>query len=146
VDVSTVLTGKIREAASVLLVICLGASVGLGVVAVAVSGRQTAAPAPRVVHRGDRAVAEVHVTLENRTHAARRYTVTLADAPDAVLRSTQAQWRVHAGDSMTVPVVVELPIESFTAGRRPVYVRIDDDIGTQRMVTIMLEDSERSTR
>jgi hypothetical protein len=133
-----VIAAKCRAAASVLLVSCLGASVGLGVVAIAVTGNRSTVTAPQVVERNGRAVATLHVLLENRTRATRRYTVTLADAHDAVLQSARAQWRVASGAVLTVPVVVELPISSFSAGRRPIYVRIDDDIGTQRVVTIVV--------
>lgn len=113
----------------------VGGAIGLAAIAI-VMPRQAPAT-PTLVSRADHLVASFDVVLENRSAVARSYTVTLADAGEAILRSRQARWRVEAGHSSVVPVVVELPRGSTT---RTIYVRIDDDRGLQRVTSVVLGD------
>lgn len=113
----------------------LGGAIGLAVIAIAVPRHAPATPS--LVLRDGHLVASFDVVLENRSATARSYTVTLADAGDAILKSRQARWQVEARHSKAVPVLVELPRGSTT---RTVYVRIDDDRGLQRVTSVALGD------
>lgn len=113
----------------------VGGAIGLAAIAIVVP--QQAPATPTLVSRDDHLVASFDVVLENRSATARCYTVTLADAGDAILKSRQARWQVEARHSKAVPVVVELPRGSTT---RTIYVRIDDDRGLQRVTSIVLGD------
>jgi cytochrome c oxidase accessory protein FixG len=86
---------------------------------------------------GGKIAAQASIKVENESDGERRYTISLAEAPDAVLR-TAATWRVAPRKALSVPLVIELPRTGFTAGRRTVYVRIADNGGFHRIVRVQL--------
>ena len=90
-------------------------------------------PSATFVVRDDRIVATLHVELENHAPVARHYTITVAEPGDAILRSHQVRWRLEAGASRIVPVIVDVPRGVHTA-----YLRIDDERGSQRISAVAL--------
>ncbi|HEU0035841.1 MAG TPA: cytochrome c oxidase accessory protein CcoG [Kofleriaceae bacterium] len=81
--------------------------------------------------------AQAKLRVENESDAPRNYTISLIEAPDATLR-TQPRWHVLARKSISIPLFVDVPRTSFHDGRREVYIRIVDDAGFHRIVTVNL--------
>lgn len=126
-----------RSIAQVLAASLVGGILGLGFAAIAFH-QPDPVPAPTFTERDGRVVALAHVKIENASNGELAYTVTVAQEPDLVLRSPRVRWRVSSGRTLVVPVTVELPTTSFVDGHRRIYVRVDDDRGTQRIVGINL--------
>lgn len=81
--------------------------------------------------------AQARIKLENTSDVERRYHLFLVESPGASLRS-QAVWSVKARKSQQIPVFVDVPRDSFVAGKRTVYLRIHDSTGFERVVTLTL--------
>jgi cytochrome c oxidase accessory protein FixG len=86
----------------------------------------------------DRVAAQVRLKIENETSAPRRYVVSLADAPDAMLKSPLAVWEIQSHHAREIPLFVEAGRATFRNGERRVYLRIDDDEGFERIVGVTL--------
>ena len=87
--------------------------------------------------------AQVRIKIENDTDAPHNYTLTLADAADAQLRTPQSTWRVKARKSMEIPLFVDLRRDTLVHGQRRVHIRIDDDSGYERIVEVTLLGPDR---
>jgi polyferredoxin len=85
-----------------------------------------------------RIASQVRLKIENETAEPRRYVVSLTGAPDAVLRSPLAVWQVKPHHAQEIPLFVEVEATSFARGERRVGLRVDDDQGFERIVTITL--------
>jgi cytochrome c oxidase accessory protein FixG len=90
-----------------------------------------------------RIAARVQLKIENASDEPRGYTISLVDAPDAELRSVQPSWRVKPRRSIDVPLFVDVKPETFTGGKRRVYLRINDSVGFEKIVTVTLLGPER---
>jgi hypothetical protein len=64
--------------------------------------------------------------------------VSLADAPDAALKSALAVWEIKPHRAQELPLLVEADPASFTRGQRRVHLRVFDDQGFARIVAITL--------
>ena len=82
------------------------------------------------------------IKLENKSDEERRYHLLLTDSPGASLRS-QFLWKVPPRKSLELPLFIDVPRESFVAGKRRVYLRIHDSGGAERVVTLTLLGPER---
>ena len=85
-----------------------------------------------------RVAAQVRLKIENETAEPRHYVVSLVGAADAVLRSPLAIWEIKAHHAQEIPLFVEARATSFTRGERRVTLRIDDEQGFERIVTVTL--------
>ncbi len=81
--------------------------------------------------------SSVRIKVENESDAARHYTLTIGDAADARLR-TQPRWEVRARKSVEIPLFIDVPRESFRNGQRRISMRIDDEAGFHRVLTVTL--------
>lgn len=81
--------------------------------------------------------SQARIKLENETDAARRYWISIAEAPGTSLRSS-ATWQVKPRGSITVPVLVDVPRGAFVHGELKIYLRIDDDTGFERVLAVTL--------
>lgn len=84
-----------------------------------------------------RVSSQARIKIENQSDEARGYNLSLIESPDAVLR-TQTVWEVKARKSVTIPMFIDVPRASFKHGERHVYVRIDENTGFERIVTVTL--------
>ena len=55
----------------------------------------------------------------------------------ASLRSNHI-WTIKSHKSLEIPIFIDVPRESFNAGKRRVYLRIHDSAGFERVVTLTL--------
>jgi len=85
-----------------------------------------------------RIASQVRLKIENETEAPRRYVVSLADAPDAALKSPLAVWEIRPHHAHDIPLFVEAARTTFVHGERQVHLRIDDDDGFERVVRVTL--------
>jgi len=116
-----------------------------GLLLASVAGR---APAEVTALRGDgpsfillpggRIAAQVRLKIENETDEPRHYVVSLADAPDAALKSPLAVWEVKPHHAQDIPLFVEADAATFRHGQRQVHLRVFDDRGFARIVAITL--------
>jgi cytochrome c oxidase accessory protein FixG len=81
--------------------------------------------------------AQARIKLENTGDKERRYHLLLVESPGASLRSNHL-WTIKAHKSLEVPLFIDVPRESFVAGKRKVYLRIHDSGGFERVVTLTL--------
>jgi cytochrome c oxidase accessory protein FixG len=86
----------------------------------------------------DRIASQVRLKVENETDERRGYAVSLADAPDANLKSALPVWHVEPHRARDLPLFVEVPRASFTAGLRRIHLRVFDDQGFARIVAVTL--------
>jgi cytochrome c oxidase accessory protein FixG len=91
-----------------------------------------------VVLPGARIAAQVRLKIENETAERRRYVVSLADAPDAAIKSALAVWEIKPHHAMEIPLFVEADAATFVHGQRKVHLRVFDDQGFARIVAITL--------
>ncbi|HEU4734763.1 MAG TPA: cytochrome c oxidase accessory protein CcoG [Kofleriaceae bacterium] len=85
-----------------------------------------------------RIAAQVRIKIENETDAPRRYVISLADAPDATLKSPLAVWEIRPHHAQEIPLFVEAAAATFHHGERRVHLRIFDDQGFERIVATTL--------
>ena len=85
-----------------------------------------------------RIASQVRLKIENETDAARRYVISLADAPDAALTSPLAAWQIAPHHAHEIPLFVEVARATFVRGERQVHLRIDDDGGFERIIRVTL--------
>ena len=102
-----------------------------------VTGLRTEGPSFMTLPDG-RIASQVRLKIENATPDVRHYVVSLAGAPDAVLRSALAVWQVKPHRAQQIPLLVETDAASFTRGERRVQLRVFDDEGFGRIVTVTL--------
>lgn len=95
---------------------------------------------------GGRIASQVRLKVENETDDARRYVVSLADAPDAELRSALAVWELAPHRAREIPLLVEAERGSFVRGQRRVHLRVFDDQGFARIVPITLLGPDGGSR
>jgi hypothetical protein len=81
--------------------------------------------------------SQARIKLENTTDMERRYHLRLVDSPGTSLRSS-AMWTVKAHKSLEIPIFIDVPRDSFVAGKRNIYLRIHDSEGFERVVTLIL--------
>lgn len=81
--------------------------------------------------------SQARLKLENKSDRERRYHLYLTGTADGSLRS-QSVWTVAPRKSIEIPVFVDVPRDSFVAGKRTAYVRIHDSGGFERVVTLTL--------
>jgi cytochrome c oxidase accessory protein FixG len=81
--------------------------------------------------------SQARIKLENTSDQERRYHFLLVESPGASLRS-EPMWTVKAHKSLEVSLFIDVPRESFVAGKRRVYLRIHDSSGYERVVTLTL--------
>jgi len=86
--------------------------------------------------------AQARIKLENTTDETHRYHLSLAQTPDATLRS-QAMFELKPRKSLQVSVFIDVPRSSFVHGKRTAYLRIDDSAGFERVVTLTLLGPEQ---
>ena len=89
--------------------------------------------------------AQARIKLENKTDADRRYELVLVESPGASLRSEHT-WTVKAHKSQEIPVFIDVPRDSFDAGKRKVWLRIHDSAGFDRVLTLTLLGPTGGTR
>jgi len=82
--------------------------------------------------------SQVRLKIENDTPEVRHYVVSLADAPDARLKSALAVWEVKPHRAHEIPLFVEASAATFTHGERRIHLRVFDDQGFARIVAITL--------
>jgi cytochrome c oxidase accessory protein FixG len=87
---------------------------------------------------GGRIAAQVRLKIENETGEPRHYVVSLADAPDAALKSALAVWEIKPRHAAEIPLFVEADAATFTRGQRRVHLRVFDDQGFARIVAVTL--------
>ena len=92
-----------------------------------------------------RIASQVRLKIENATPGLRRYSVTLAGAPDANLKSALAVWEIKPHHTRQIPLFVEAAAKTFTHGERRVHLRVFDDEGFERIVTVTLLGPAGST-
>jgi cytochrome c oxidase accessory protein FixG len=85
-----------------------------------------------------RIASQVRIKIENETDAPRHYSITLAGAADATLKSPLAVWEVRPHHAQEIPLFVEVRAATFHHGERRVHLRIFDDEGFERIVTTTL--------
>jgi polyferredoxin len=85
-----------------------------------------------------RIASQVRLKIENETAEPRRYVVSLADAPDAALKSALAVWEIKPHHAAEIPLFVEADAATFTHGQRRIHLRVFDDQGFARIVAITL--------
>jgi cytochrome c oxidase accessory protein FixG len=94
---------------------------------------------PTFVDLGDgKVAAQVRLKLENKTEVTRIYRVTLLDTEVGTLRSPMPQWTLAPGKSVELPLYVDVLRTSFHHGQRRVRLRLDDDHGWSRTLSINL--------
>ncbi|MEJ7600265.1 MAG: cytochrome c oxidase accessory protein CcoG [Kofleriaceae bacterium] len=86
----------------------------------------------------------VRLKLENESDVTRHYTILVDDA-DAKLRAPQARWEVKARRAVDVPLFVDVPRTSFQRGRRTVTLKVADDAGFHRALSVTLLGPEGGT-
>jgi cytochrome c oxidase accessory protein FixG len=91
-----------------------------------------------VVLPGGRIASQVRLKIENDTDEPRHYVVSLANAPDAVLKSPLAVWDIKPHRAREIPLFVEADAASFQHGQRRVHLHVFDDQGFARIVPITL--------
>jgi hypothetical protein len=123
-----------RDSVRVVGAVLLGGLLGLGTVRLVPRCNDET-----ITVSGDRVVIETHVVIENASAARRHYTLTLAEAPDAVLVATSTRIPVEPWGNARLPVRIDAPRDSFVGGERTFYIRIDDDRGSQRIVATSIE-------
>jgi cytochrome c oxidase accessory protein FixG len=82
--------------------------------------------------------AQVRLKIENDTDGARRYAISLADAPDARLQSALAVWEIKPHRAQAIPLFVTAAASTFAHGERRIHLRVFDDQGFARIVPITL--------
>jgi len=85
-----------------------------------------------------RIASQVRLKIENATPGVRHYVVTLAGAADARLKSALAVWEIQPHHTQHIPLLVEAAADTFTRGERRVGLRVFDDEGFERIVTVTL--------
>ena len=85
-----------------------------------------------------RIAAQVRLKIENETDEPRSYVVSLADAPDATLRSPLPVWDIKPHHAQEIPLFVEVSATTFVRGERRVYFRVFDNAGFERKVPATL--------
>ncbi len=88
--------------------------------------------------------SQARIKLENTSDIERRYVLLLAESPDATLRSGSL-WPVKSHKSVEIPIFIDVPRDSFVAGKRRVYLRIHDSSGFERVVTLTLLGPDGAT-
>lgn len=81
--------------------------------------------------------SQARIKLENLSDQERRYHLLLVESPGASLRSNHI-WSVKPHKSLEIPIFVDLPRDSFVAGKRRIHLRIHDSGGFERVVTLIL--------
>jgi polyferredoxin len=90
--------------------------------------------------------SQVLLKIENETDDVKHYTITLADTPNATLRSPQPRWQVKPRKAIDVPLFVDSERSAFVKGKRTAHLRIDDSEGFQKIVTVTLLGPEGGAR
>lgn len=85
-----------------------------------------------------RIASQVRLKIENETPAPRHYVVSLVGAADAVLNAPLASWEIKPHRAQEIPLFVEAAATTYRHGERTVQLRIDDDEGFERIVTVTL--------
>jgi cytochrome c oxidase accessory protein FixG len=81
--------------------------------------------------------SQARIKLENASDSERRYHLLLVESPGASLRSNH-MWTIKPRKSLQIPLFIDVPRDSFTGGKRKVYLRIHDSGGFERVVTLTL--------
>lgn len=92
-----------------------------------------------------RIASAVRLKIENETDEPRHYAISLAGAPDAVLKSPLAVWEIAPHHARTIPLFVEVVAATFQHGQRQVHLRIFDDEGFERIVATTLLGPDQPT-
>jgi cytochrome c oxidase accessory protein FixG len=87
---------------------------------------------------GGKVASQIRLKIENESDTKRLYMITLADAPDAVLRSPLEVWNIRPHHAQEIPLFVEAAATTFRSGERRVYLQIHDDAGFSRVMPITL--------
>jgi cytochrome c oxidase accessory protein FixG len=87
---------------------------------------------------GGRIASQVRIKIENEEDEPRGYAISLAGAPDAQLRTALAVWTIQPHRAQTIPLLVEAAPASFLHGQRRVQLRVFDDRGFERIVSVTL--------
>lgn len=135
--------GRLLRARTVIYPALLALVVGLFVLSI---GGKSAAEvfvqrttgASFVVLADGKVASQVLLKIENETDEVRNYTITLAETPDATLRSPQARWQVKPRKAIDVPLFVDSDRSAFVKGKRTAHLRIDDSSGFQKILTVTL--------
>jgi hypothetical protein len=90
--------------------------------------------------------SQARIKIENESDEPRSYSIDLSHAPDAALRAPQLTWQIKSRSSMEIPLFVDVPRASFTHGKRTVHLRVHDDRGFARIMTLTLLGPEGSPR
>jgi len=87
---------------------------------------------------GGRIAAQVRLKIENEEGTPRDYAISLADAPDAQLRSALAVWTIQPHRAQTIPLLVESAPAAFRNGQRRIHLRVFDGRDFLRIVPVTL--------
>ena len=85
-----------------------------------------------------RIASAVRLKIENETDSVRRYAISLAGSPDAVLKSPLAVWEIRPHRAQVIPLFVEAAASTFVCGERRAHLRVFDDQGFERIMTTTL--------
>jgi polyferredoxin len=77
-------------------------------------------------------VNQLRIKIVNRSQEARRYTISIEDAPDLALVSPDNPLAVDPGVSATASVFVMAPPGSFPRGLREIEVEVKDGVGFEK--------------
>jgi polyferredoxin len=81
-----------------------------------------------------RIASAVRLKIENESDQPRSYAISLAGAPDGVLKTALAVWEIKPHHAQTIPLFVEVAATTFVHGERRVRLRVFDDQGFERIV------------
>jgi polyferredoxin len=85
-----------------------------------------------------RIASQVRIKIENETAEPRHYVVSIVGAADAVLDAPIPTWEIKPHRARELPLFVEAAAATYTRGERTVHLRVDDDQGFERIVTVTL--------
>jgi len=87
----------------------------------------------------------VKVRLENRSGAARTYTLAFDDTAPSKTAGLQPGYQLAPGQTMLIPFFVLSPATSFQHGERRARLTVRDDTGWTRTLPVVLLGPERAT-
>ena len=124
---------------SIALVVCLGAlALTLGTRADAEVTLLRSSSEPYRMEADGRIANQLRVKIVNRSNAPQQYSITVDGLQGGTVIAPELPLTVGAGAQRTTSLFLLAPFTTFTAGRRPVTVRISDAHGFARDMPFVL--------
>lgn len=124
---------------SIALVVCLGAlALTLGTRADAEVTLLRSSSEPYRMEADGRIANQLRVKIVNRSNAPQQYSITVDGLQGGTVIAPELPLTVGAGAQRTTSLFLLAPFTTFTAGRRPVTVRISDAHGFARDIPFVL--------